>query len=358
MKLHEQHLARAEGRASPTRSATCARSCDVDSHEVMDIFCRDEKLNLSPYYLKPGFAFGGSCLPEGRAGAAVSRQGSGRRAAADLADPAEQHGCRSSTRSIRCSTPARRTSACSGFSFKAGTDDLRESPIVILAEALLGKGVSLEDLRQERVDGQAGRSEQGLHRSSRSRTCRRCSATRSTRSIDGSEVIVVGNQAPEFAEAVDGLPARSDQSIDLVRLPISGSPVDSRLPRHLLVERCAPCSICHEDAALDREGLVRWLGSFSTFCGTVVIREPGGRLRKRISREVRRVGWWRFLDVLAFRAVPSPDASRQRSTMGGRKLERFLHLLSEASRGRRTDRVVAELERSRQTFIAERARIS
>ena len=59
--------------------------------------------------------------------------------------------------------------------------------------------------------------------------------------------------------------------------------------------------ICHDDAPLDREGLARWFGSFSTFTGTVVIREPGGRLRKRIAREVARVGWWRFLDVLAFR---------------------------------------------------------
>jgi folate-dependent phosphoribosylglycinamide formyltransferase PurN len=59
--------------------------------------------------------------------------------------------------------------------------------------------------------------------------------------------------------------------------------------------------ICHEDAALDREGLVRWLGSFSTVAGAVVIREPGGRLRKRITREIKRVGLWRFLDVLAFR---------------------------------------------------------
>jgi folate-dependent phosphoribosylglycinamide formyltransferase PurN len=59
--------------------------------------------------------------------------------------------------------------------------------------------------------------------------------------------------------------------------------------------------ICHDDAPLDREGLVRWLGSFSTFAGTVVIREPGGRLRKRISREIARVGALRFLDVLAFR---------------------------------------------------------
>src|SRR5206468_9363486 len=60
--------------------------------------------------------------------------------------------------------------------------------------------------------------------------------------------------------------------------------------------------ICHEGADLDREGLARWLGSFSTYTGTVVIREPGGRLRKRIAREIKRVGLLRFLDVIAFRA--------------------------------------------------------
>src|ERR1700704_2714039 len=75
--------------------------------------------------------------------------------------------------------------------------------------------------------------------------------------------------------------------------------------------------ICHEDAALDREGLARWFGSFSTFTGTVVIREPGGRLRKRIAREVQRVGWWRFLDVLAFRAF-----YRLRQASGDREWER------------------------------------
>jgi hypothetical protein len=75
--------------------------------------------------------------------------------------------------------------------------------------------------------------------------------------------------------------------------------------------------ICHEDAALDREGLARWLGSFSTLAGTVVIREPGGRLRRRIAREMRRVGWWRFLDVLAFRAF-----YRLRHAADDRKWER------------------------------------
>ena len=60
--------------------------------------------------------------------------------------------------------------------------------------------------------------------------------------------------------------------------------------------------ICHEGADLDREGLVRWLGSFSTYAGTLVIREPRSRWHKRVKREIARVGWWRFLDVIAFQA--------------------------------------------------------
>jgi hypothetical protein len=60
--------------------------------------------------------------------------------------------------------------------------------------------------------------------------------------------------------------------------------------------------ICHDAAPLDREGLARWLGSFSTLVGTVVIRETAARRRQRVAREIARVGAWRFLDVLAFRA--------------------------------------------------------
>ena len=81
--------------------------------------------------------------------------------------------------------------------------------------------------------------------------------------------------------------------------------------------------ICHEDAALDREGLARWFGSFSTFAGTVVIREPGGRLRKRISREVTRVGWWRFLDVLAFRVLYRLTRAAGDRDWEGRELSRL-----------------------------------
>ncbi len=60
--------------------------------------------------------------------------------------------------------------------------------------------------------------------------------------------------------------------------------------------------ICHDDAVLDREGLARWLSSFSDFTGVVAIAEPAGRLKKRVKREIKRVGLWRFVDVLAFRA--------------------------------------------------------
>lgn len=81
--------------------------------------------------------------------------------------------------------------------------------------------------------------------------------------------------------------------------------------------------ICHADAPLDRDGLARWLGSFSTLAGTVAIREPRGRLRRRITREIRRVGWWRFLDVLAFRACYRLLTARGDRGWEARELERL-----------------------------------
>jgi formyl transferase-like protein len=81
--------------------------------------------------------------------------------------------------------------------------------------------------------------------------------------------------------------------------------------------------ICHEEAALDRDGLARWLGSFSTLAGTVVIREPAGRRRRRIVREIERVGLWRFLDVLAFRLHYRLTAARGDGEWERRELERL-----------------------------------
>jgi len=79
--------------------------------------------------------------------------------------------------------------------------------------------------------------------------------------------------------------------------------------------------ICHEDAALDREGLVRWLASFTTVAGVLVIREPGRRLRTRIRREVSRVGPLRFADVLAFRVFYAAAFARRDRQWAAARLE-------------------------------------
>ena len=110
----------------------------------MDIFCQDTKLNLSPYYLKPGFAFGGSCLPKDVRALTYQAQHARPRAADAQRDPAEQRRarCERGYRTDRCGKGKRKVGVL-GFSFKAGTDDLRESPIVELIERLLGKGYDL-----------------------------------------------------------------------------------------------------------------------------------------------------------------------------------------------------------------------
>ena len=81
--------------------------------------------------------------------------------------------------------------------------------------------------------------------------------------------------------------------------------------------------ICHHDAPLDREGLARWLGSFSTYVGTVVVQEPPGRLRRRIAREIKRVGWARFLDVLAFRAYYAVARAHRDREWADREMQRL-----------------------------------
>lgn len=190
---------------------------DVDSHEVMDIFCRDTKLNLSPYYLKPGFAFGGSCLPKD------VRALQYRAKEADVDLPVIQSILRSNTVHIERAIDevvdtGRKRVGLLGFSFKAGTDDLRESPMVLLAESLLGKGFQLRifdrNVSLARLVGANRRyiEEQIPHLSSLLRTS-------IAEVLDESDVIVVGNPAEEFAEALLRCTERHTV-IDLVRLPV------------------------------------------------------------------------------------------------------------------------------------------
>jgi GDP-mannose 6-dehydrogenase len=196
----------------------------IDSHEVMDIFCRDEKLNISPYYLKPGFAFGGSCLPKDvRALQYRARE-------VDLELPLINALLGSNQLQIRHALEqivetGKKRIGILGFSFKAGTDDLRESPMVILGEALLGKGYELciydRNVSMARLMG-ANKEyiEQQIPHLSR----HLCDSVDEV--IAGSDVIVIGNAAPEFSDAVTR--CRPDQTIiDLVRIPIDFAAVQA-----------------------------------------------------------------------------------------------------------------------------------
>ena len=196
------------------------KKLDVDSHEVMDIFCRDEKLNLSPYYLKPGFAFGGSCLPKD------VRALQYRAKEVDVELPLISQILPSNKAQIQQALDqvletGKKNVGLLGFSFKAGTDDLRESPIVILAEALLGKGASLKIYdKNVSMAKLVGANKDYIVTQIPHLSSLLCNTIDEV--ISGSEVIVVGNQAPEFSQAV--MTCRPDQIvIDLVRLPIDAS---------------------------------------------------------------------------------------------------------------------------------------
>ncbi len=118
------------------------KSFAIDAHEVMNIFCRDEKLNISSAYLMPGFAFGGSCLPKDLR--ALTYQAK----IHDLELPIISSILPSNelqvARGVQLITDkGHKRIGVLGFSFKAGTDDLRESPMIEVIERLIGKGYDL-----------------------------------------------------------------------------------------------------------------------------------------------------------------------------------------------------------------------
>lgn len=118
---------------------TLCKSVGIDSHSVMDVFCADRKLNISTTYLKPGFAFGGSCLPKDtRALGAIARQKNVSVPVLDAILPSNQSHIDRCLEKI--TSEGRHSIGILGLSFKADTDDLRESPTVEITERLIGKG--------------------------------------------------------------------------------------------------------------------------------------------------------------------------------------------------------------------------
>jgi GDP-mannose 6-dehydrogenase len=192
-----------------------AKPLGVDSHRVMEIFASDTKLNLSPYYLKPGFAFGGSCLPKDvRALAACARSLDVQTPMLfSLMDANREHLQRAIKSVIGF---GKKKIGLLGLAFKAGTDDLRESPMVELVETLLGKGFQLriydKNVSLARLLGSNRKFIEGSVPHIAELLCNSVQEV-----LDDSEVIVIANADPDFKAIVEKV--RKDQIVfDLVRI--------------------------------------------------------------------------------------------------------------------------------------------
>jgi GDP-mannose 6-dehydrogenase len=187
----------------------------VDSFQVMDIFCRDTKLNISPYYLRPGNAFGGSCLPKD------VRALNYRARTLDVETPILASILPSNEAHVRrgmelVTREGRKRVGVLGFSFKAGTDDLRESPVVEMIERLIGKGFDLRvydaNVNLARLTG-ANRDYLLDHIPHIAQLMRESLGE----VLEHAEIVVIGNAAPEFA-AVPGMLRQDQRLVDLVRI--------------------------------------------------------------------------------------------------------------------------------------------
>jgi GDP-mannose 6-dehydrogenase len=191
------------------------RHLDIDSHEVMNIFTQDTKLNISKAYLIPGFAFGGSCLPKDlRAINYLAKT-------LDLDVPLLASLMESNRKLIEKAVReilalGKRRIGFAGFSFKAGTDDLRESPIVEVIEQLIGKGFEIK-LYDRHV---AMARLTGANKEYINRTIPHIASLMAP-SLDvllkDCEVIVIGNRDEEFKE-IPGLVSREQTVYDFVRI--------------------------------------------------------------------------------------------------------------------------------------------
>jgi GDP-mannose 6-dehydrogenase len=194
---------------------TICKELGLDSHRVMDIFCRDTKLNLSPYYLKLGFAFGGSCLPKDLRALLYKAK------TLDLSLPILAAILPSNERQVERGIQAVIEQGSNkvgvlGLSFKAGTDDLRESPVVELSERLIGKGYDLRiydaNVRLASIHG-ANRD----YILNRIPHISRLMTGSIEEVLEHADTIVIGNAAPEFRDVPRRLGDRQTL-IDLVRV--------------------------------------------------------------------------------------------------------------------------------------------
>lgn len=191
------------------------KSLNIDSHLIMDVFCKDTKLNISSHYLKPGFAFGGSCLPKDLRAFLYESQ------ILNLNLPIIGSVLPSNRTQIDTALnmvveQGNKKVGVLGFCFKANTDDLRESPIVELIERLIGKGYELTLFDKNLSDSK-------LYGANRDYLLNHIPhiSDLMVDSIDEllarSQTIIIGNKAHEFESVLDTL-APDQCVVDLVRI--------------------------------------------------------------------------------------------------------------------------------------------
>lgn len=194
---------------------TLAKSLSIDAHDVMEIFCQDKKLNISNAYLMPGFAFGGSCLPKDL------RALSYRAKSNDLSLPILSSILPSNELQVERGVKlivekGHRKLGILGYSFKSGTDDLRESPIIEVIERLVGKGYDLriydKNVNIARLFG-ANRDFILNHIPHISKLM----VDSIDAVLDHGDTVVIGNKDPEFS-AVLGRLRNGQRLVDLVRI--------------------------------------------------------------------------------------------------------------------------------------------
>ena len=191
-----------------------AKMHGIDSHTVMDIFCEDKILNISPCYLKPGFAFGGSCLPKDLRALVYSARHM------DLDLPIMNAVLESNQLQLRrglemITTVDAQKIGILGLSFKAGTDDLRESPMVEVSEQLIGRGYDLRVYDRNVALAQLTGTNRDFITRRIPHLCKLMAYT-VEEVLDHAEVIVIGTNAKEFGGLLSKL--RSDQRlIDFAR---------------------------------------------------------------------------------------------------------------------------------------------
>ncbi|GAB4377527.1 MAG: nucleotide sugar dehydrogenase [Calditrichia bacterium] len=182
---------------------TICKSYGIDSHKLMEIFCMDDKLNLSSYYLKPGFAFGGSCLPKDVR--ALAYQAKER----DLELPMLQSLMPSNQEHIRRAIDlvlayGKKRLGILGISFKEDTDDLRESPMVEVVETLLGKGYDIRIYdRNVHLARLFGANKEYINK--KIPHISNLMEDNIENVLNHAEILIIGNKNPEFSKIVQEL---------------------------------------------------------------------------------------------------------------------------------------------------------